>query len=268
MKTDTDTNSEFDIALDPDLHAFVDGKLSPDRMAEIEARLAGDAAQRETVAGWARDRDLIREAAAAAEDRPSDLRTELLGRELARRVRAGRLRGMVMRPAVRQVAASVAIFVAGWGGHAVYVAGPPAAEGQPRFVTQATVLHNVYDHSGVEEFEVSDDRMQATLDWVSDRMQRKIESPRLEELGLRVIGGRLVKGEDGPIAQFTYEETDTGRQITLSMMPHPEGEPFYSYAVRSVSGQPVAYWTRDGVDYAVVGENEPARLSTLASAMR
>lgn len=271
MKTETDihADTDTDLALDPELHAYVDGKLSPERMAEIEARLAGDPAQRETVTGWARDRDLIREAASAADDQPLDMRTELLGRELARRVRARRLRGIVARPEVRQIAASLVLFAAGWGGHSLYTSGKlPMSGGQPGFITQAALLHNVYDRSGIEELDVSDARMQASLDWVSDQMQRKIESPRLEELGLRVISGRLVEGENGPIAQFTYEETDTGRQITVSMTPHPDGEPFYPYAVRSVSGQPVAYWTRDGLDFAVVGENEPARLSTLASALR
>ncbi|SIO54751.1 Transmembrane transcriptional regulator (anti-sigma factor RsiW) [Rhodovulum sp. ES.010] len=269
MNTDQDIHSEAELALDPELHAFVDGKLSPERMAAVEARLVGNAADRDAVAGWARDRDLIREAAAAADDRPSDMRTELLGRELERRIRTARLRGFVMRPALRQVAASVAIFVAGWGGHALYVSdGGPSAAGQPGFVTQAAMLHTVYDQRGIEEFDVSEDRMQASLAWLSDQMQRKIESPRLEELGLRVIGGRLVEGENGPLAQFTYEEIDGGGQITVAMSPHPESQPFYPYAVQSVSGRSVAYWTSDGMDFAVIGESEPARLATLAGAIR
>lgn len=269
MKTETDPNTELDIALDPELHAFVDGKLSPERMAAVEARLAGNAAQRDAAAGWARDRDLIREAAAAADTRPPDLRTELLGRELARRVRARRIRGLVMRPALRQIAASVAIFVAGWGGHALYVSGElPFAAGQPGFVTQAALLHSVYNRGEIEELNVSDERMQATLDWLSDKMQRKIESPKLESIGLRVIGARLVQGESGPIAQFTYERLDDGGRITVSMTPHPDTQPLYPYAVLSMSGQSVAYWTDDGMDFAIIGENEPARLSTLASALR
>lgn len=269
MKTDNDTHIGPDLGLDPDLHAYVDGKLPPERMAEIEARLAGNPAERNAVTGWARDRDLIREAAAAADKRPPDLRTELLGRELARRVRARRIRGMMSLPALRQIAASAAIFVAGWGGHALYVSGDlPSVAGQPGFVTQAALLHSVYDQGEIEELNVSDERMQATLDWLSDKMQHKIESPKLEAMGLRVIGARLVRGETGPIAQFTYERIDDGGLITVSMAPHPDSQPLLPYAVGSVSGRSVAYWTDGGVDFAVIGETEPARLATLASALR
>lgn len=260
------TRNEPDPALDPDLHAYVDGKLSPERAAEIEDRLANDAAQREAVAAWMRDRDLIREAASG--DHPPDLRTELLGRELARRVRARRVRTSLMQPALKQVAASVLIFATGWAGHALYMpdrerSGPK----EPRYVLQATVLGASLANRGVQELDVSDARWQASLDWVSDQMQRKIESPKLQHLGLQVIGGRLVRGEDGPLAQFTYQ-TEDDRQIIVSMTPHPDSEPSHAYAVRSVYGQPVAYWTSDGMDFSITGETDIGRLSTLASALR
>ena len=259
-------HTEPDPALDPDLHAYVDGKLSPERAAEIEDRLAGDAAQRDVVAAWMRDRDLIREAASG--DHPPDLRTELLGRELGRRVRARRVRTSLMQPALKRIAASVLIFATGWAGHALYM---PDRAGigptEPQYVVQATLLGTALADRGVQELDVSDARWQTSLDWVSDQMQRKIESPKLEQLGLQVVGARLVQGEDGPLAQFTYR-TEGDRQIIVSMTPHPESEPSYAYAVRSVYGQPVAYWTNDGMDFSITGETDVQRLSILSSALR
>lgn len=268
MKVDAmTTETEPDLALDPELHAFVDGKLPPERMAAIEARLSEDAALREIVEGWAGDRALIREAAAAADVRPPDLRTELLARELARRVRNQRMRSAIMGPGLRQIAASVAIFAAGWGGHALYVSGAgPSGDDSPRYVVQAAMLHGVLGSGAVERVDVSSDGMQASLDWMSEQMQRKIESPELERLGWRVVSGYLVRGEDGPLATFTYETGDSD-QVTVTMAAHPEGQPDYPFQVRSVSGASVAYWTRDGVDYAVTGQNDVARLVSLARAL-
>jgi anti-sigma factor RsiW len=264
--TDMSPRTETDPALDPDLHAYVDGKLSPERAAEIEDRLTADPAQREAVAAWIRDRDLIREAASG--DHPPDLRTELLGRELAKRVRARRFRTGLMQPALKQVAASVLIFATGWAGHALYVPGGAGfGPTEPRYVVQATLLGTALADRGVQDLDVSDARWQASLDWVSEQMQRKIEGPKLEQLGLQVVGGRLVDGEDGPLAQFTYQ-TEDDREIIVSMTPHPDTEPSYAYAVRSVYGQPVAYWTRDGMDFSITGETDMARLATLASALR
>ncbi len=255
-----------DPALDPELHAYVDGKLSPERAAEIEARLADDPARRAAVAAWMRDRDLIREA--ASDEHPTDLRTELLARELGRRVRARQIRTGLRQPALKQIAASVLIFATGWGGHMLYMSDSPASGPvEPRYVVQATVLGKTLADQGVQEFDVSDARWQASLDWVSDQMQRKIESPKLEQLGLQVVGGRLLQGENGPLAQFTYE-TEGDRQIIVSMTPHADHEPSYAYAVRSVYGQPVAYWTKDGMDFSITGETDMQRLSTLASALR
>ena len=265
MKDDDMTSdTEPDFALDPELHAFVDGKLPPERMAAVEARLAADPVLRGAVEGWAGDRELIREASAAADVRPTDLRTELLARELARRVRNQRLRRAIMGPALRQIAASVVIFAAGWGGHALYVSGAgPGQDDSPRYVLQTAMLHNALAAHDVEIVDVSADRMQASLDWISEQMQRKIESPGLEDMGLRVVSGRLVQGADGPLAKFTYDAGDS-RQITVTMSPHPVDEPDYPFQVRSVSGRSVAYWTKDGVDYAVTGEDDVARLVSLA----
>ncbi|MFO7759523.1 MAG: hypothetical protein R6V26_13795 [Roseovarius sp.] len=258
--------TESDPALDPELHAYVDGKLSPERAAAIEARLAGDPARRAAVAAWMRDRDLIRDA--ASEEHPTDLRTELLARELGRRVRARQIRTGLKQPALKHIAASVLIFAAGWGGHALYMFDNSASgPAEPRYVVQATVLGTSLADRGVQEFDVSDARWQASLDWVSEQMQRKIESPKFEQLGLQVVGGRLVDGENGPLAQFTYQ-TEDDEKIIVSMTPHPDSEPSYPYAVRSVYGQPVAYWTNDGMDFSISGEADLQRLSTLASALR
>lgn len=130
---------------------------------------------------------------------------------------------------------------------------------------QAAMLHDVLGSGAVERIDVSADGIESSLDWMSAQMQRKIESPKLDEMGWRVVSGHLVRGDDGPLATFTYETGDNS-QITVIMSAHPDEQPDYPFQVRSVSGTSVAYWTRDGVDYAVTGEQDVSRLVSLARA--
>lgn len=264
MKTDRDS----DFALDPDLHAYVDGKLSPERMAEIEARLAGDPALRSATDGWARHRDLIREAAGTADAGPEDLKTHLLEKELARRLQARRLRTLMTGPGLRQLAASVVIFAGGWGAHAFFSTdNARLGTVYPAYVGLATNAHMVYANAPERVVELGADDIEASLAWVSEQMERKIDSPRLERLGLEVIGARLIRGAEGPLAQFTYRDR-SGEEITVTMAPHPANEPAHPLRLQTVAGEPVAYWTDGDLDYAVIAATEPGELLSLAAAVR
>ena len=47
------------------------------------------------------------------------------------------------------------------------------------------------------------------MQWLSKRLGRQLVTPDLSGAGLRLMGGRLLPAEDGPAAQFMYEN-DTG----------------------------------------------------------
>lgn len=131
-----------DHPLDLDLMAYVDGTLPPHLLAQVEARLARDPEAREAVAQLRHADNVIRDLAGRAEALPTGLVIAALERELARRLRRRRLRAVLLGPRLRQIAASVALFAAGWGAHAVYSSADvwlaPAA---PAFVASRPAIY-------------------------------------------------------------------------------------------------------------------------------
>ncbi len=64
-------------------------------------------------------------------------------------------------------------------------------------------------------------------------MGTAVHAPSLRSLGYELIGGRLLPGETGPVAQFMYGAAD-GQRLTL-------------YVTREVSGQDTAFrFGKDG----------------------
>lgn len=263
--TRTSERDEDDFFLDPELHAYVDGKLPPDRMAIVEARLRGDRALGQAVEDWTEARALIRRAASGADDAPVDMRTELLARELTARVRTARLRGTLSGPGLRQLVASVAIFAAGWLGNGVFIqyGAPSSAPHEVRFLQTASLTA---EHLP-DALSPSDARILQAVQEISASVGRAVDYPSLDEFGLTLHDAAVSDGPDGPTVRLFYD-TQTGKRISVVMMPHPESVPDYPYQARVVNGQLTAYMTRSGLDYAISGEEDPVTLATLASALR
>lgn len=265
MKNASDDDDEF--FLDPELHLFVDGRLPPDRAAVVEARLAGNPEMRRAVAGWAETRTLIREVAAAADDGRVDMHTELLARELSRRVRASRLRGVLGGPALRQLAASIVIFAAGWTGHAIFSAEGAMRNGSGEEAIVQTAVSQSPRGTILDVLSATDDRMLAAMQRLSTEGGQPVVYPDLQQHGWTLVGGHVLDGPSGQSVRLYYESGDAKR-VSVVMMRHPAGQPDYPYQVRSVDGQSLAYMTRNSVDYAILGEEDPVVLATLASALR
>jgi len=51
---------------------------------------------------------------------------------------------------------------------------------------------------------------------LSKRLNRTLTIPSLHEYGFELVGGRLLPGEDGPAAQFMYQNAN-GERLTLYM---------------------------------------------------
>jgi anti-sigma factor RsiW len=262
---ETRKHDEDEFFLDSELHAFVDGKLPPDRVAIVEARLSGDRELAQAIESWTQARTLIRAAASAADKAPPDMRTELLARELTARVRKARLRGVLAGQGLRQVAASVAIFAAGWMGNSVFVqhGWPTNSTHEARFLqTVALDAEQLLELSPPSSSRV----VQAMQD-LSASIGGSVDFPSLDAFGLTLARATVTEGPQGPTVRLFYD-TASGKRISVVMMRHPDGEPEYPYQVRSIDGKPAAYLTRGGIDYAILGEEDPVALATLAQALR
>lgn len=263
--TRTDTP---DPGLDPDLMAYVDGTLAPERMAEIEARLAHDAQAREAVAQWRHFDNLLHDYAASADDRPENLQIAALERQLARKLQKRRWRVVAFGPVVQRIAASVLLFAAGWGTHALYGSGTGnGGTVYPQFVSHTLAEHSAYKLAAFERASFEAYEMDAALDWMSKQMQQKIDSPKLDRLGYQVETARLAVVDNQPVAVFYYRNPDNER-ITVSMTPRALEQPDYSLRVAERDGERMAYWSSEGLHYTVIAATDAGSITTLAAAVQ
>ncbi len=256
-----------DATFDADLIAYADGTLDPARLEAVEARLARDAAARDAVAQWRHHANLIREAARAADEQPASLRIAALERDLAAKLTRRRWKAALLGPGARRIAAGVVLFSAGWWTHGV-VAPDGSGNGglYPAYVEAALSGHSSHLFAASQRAEFGGDEMDRALDWLSERMQRKIDSPKLERLGYTVESARLVEADGRPVAVFYYRNPEDGR-VTVSITPRLGSEPTFELRAASTPGGQMAYWSSDALHYAVVGDTSVAAITTLAAAV-
>ena len=249
---------------DPELQAYLDGRLSPEAAAEVEARLAGDETLSDAAAQWQHHRNLIRDAADVLDTGDSNLRTAALERDLARRLAERQRHARLASPRLGQFAASVAIFVLGWGAHMGYER--LSVPDHPDYVAEALSAHQVFAHDDRYPVEFRADEMEQAVGWLSAQMQRKVDSPKLDNLGLEVVGARLLGTQNGPSGLFIYENAE-GQRLSVLISAHEEGMPEIPLRVSRQGEQTVAYWSDESIDYAVLGGHDRAMLTQVAAAV-
>lgn len=260
---------QTDMALDPDLMAYIDGQLDPDRMAEIEARLARDAEARDAVAQWRHMNNLLHSHGQSADDLPDNLKIAALERQLAAKLKRQHWRAVMLGSGLRRIAAGAVLFVAGWGSHALYSVGGAVLDtaSHPYFVAPTLAGHTAYTLAMYRDGEVEETDIEAALDWMSAQMQLKIDNPKLERLGYEVQSARLMMVKDRPVAVFYYRNPDDQR-VTVSMTPKAPEHKNHALRVVDVDNAVMAYWTSSDLHYTIVANSSRGTITTLAAAVQ
>lgn len=182
------------------------------------------------------------------------------------RLRPRRPRWRAVALAASWVAVGLAVgSVAGWQLHALRAGGTPRAE-VPAFVKRAAVAHAVYSPEVRHPVEVAADQEQHLVAWLSKRLGVKVSAPKLDEAGMALVGGRLLPGDNGPVAQFMYQGQN-GRRLTLYVRADPshERETAFRYARDDNVG--VFYWIDRDCSYALasadLGKDEMLRIANI-----
>jgi len=234
---------------DEDLHAFVDGQLDSARRAEVEAWLAENPRDAERMEAYHKQNLALHALfdPALAEPVPPTMR------------RAAQKPGF---HATRRYAAAAAFLalgtVIGWILHGLTtnVAPPTLLAALPQ---QAAVAHAVYAPEVLHPVEVGAEQEGHLVNWLSKRLGRPMRVPHLAAIGYDLVGGRLLPGEQGPAAQFMYQDA-RGKRLTLYVRVNSEhtGDTAFRYAKHdSVS---VFYWVDGPMGYALSGEIEKPAL--------
>ena len=237
-----------------ELHAYVDGALSVARSAEIEEYLAGHPEDAARVAAY-------REQLAA-------LRREfnpVLDEPLPRRLQVPRGSWMRWLPRVAAVMAWITLGGAiGWQLHA-YNSTSSSSEGTA-WARRAAIAHAVYSPEVRHPVEVGADQEAHLVAWLSKRLGTQLKVPHLGNLGYSLVGGRLLPGERGPVAQFMYQDGKLQR-LTLYVRINPDERSESAFLFAQEQGVGVFYWLDRKLGYALSGAVDKGELLRVATAI-
>lgn len=246
-----------DPVTEADLHALVDQQLDPARQAVVASFLAANPEQAGLVADWRAQNEMLRAHLDAALDEPAPAR-------FSARAAPGRhpWRAAAALAAVAVASASSAWVVRGEvAGRELMLAQANATGRQPPgahlagFAHRAAVAHAVYSPDARRPVEVGADEERQLVTWLSKRLGTPLRVPSLGGVGYVLLGGRLLPGERGPVAQFMYHDP-AGRRLTLYVTRELARKPAQretAFRVGVEGPVSVFYWVDGDFGYAVSG---------------
>ena len=233
-----------------ELHAFVDGEVAADRRAAVEQWLARHPEDAARVAAWQAQADAIRAKYASVANEPVPARFDL-----AKLTRAGRRWSRLAAAAA--LAALLLGGAAGWYGRGVW-----DGTGTPRNVlVEAMDAHRLYISEVRHPIEVRANENHLNA-WLSRRVGYTLAAPNLEPFELKLLGGRLLPGQQGRAAALYMYESASGERFTVYTAKAAAGTTQMRYRTQDNDG--ALFWTDRGVGYVVSGSTDRERLTQVA----
>ena len=236
-----------------ELHAYVDGALSDAQRAEVEAYLASHSEDAERVAAYRLQNEALRTqfGPIAEEAVPERLRKEQMRRAKSWLPFAAAAGWMTLGGVI------------GWQLQAYHSEQRMESSAWAR---RAAIAHVVYSPEVRHPVEVGADQETHLVNWLSKRLGTKVHAPRLDEVGMSLVGGRLLPGDSGPVAQFMYQ-TPAGRRITLYVRAEARGQKETAFRYARESNVGVFYWVDRNCGYALasadLSKDELLRIATM-----
>jgi anti-sigma factor RsiW len=235
-----------------DLHAYADGQLDEVRRVQVDAHLAHDAAAAESVRVWREQNETLRA-----------LYNPVLNEPVPQRLLAAR--APRRRWPYYALAAGVMGlgFGLGWMGHGYQAQRSIEAAALPH---RAAVAYAVYAPEVRHPVEVGAEQQDHLVKWLSKRLGHELKVPVLGRQGFELVGGRLLPGGQGPVAQFMYQDSQ-GQRITLYVSQRDAEPRNTAFRFSQEDRIAVFYWIDGKLGYALSAEMERARLLTVATAV-
>ena len=236
-----------------DLHGYVEGVLSSERRIAVEAHIAAHPEEALRLRAWQEQNQALHAAfdPVLSELLPASTRPRPWFRHI---------------PFVRYAAVAgllIAGGIAGWYSHAYNIA--KSADGLA-FARRAAVAHVVYTPEVRHPVEVGADQEAHLVAWLSKRLGAAVKVPHLGQIGYQLVGGRLLPGEQGPVAQFMFQ-SDSGQRLTLYVRTGAGDSKETAFRYAQERGISVFYWIDGKFGYALSGETDKAELLRVARAV-
>lgn len=234
-----------------DLHAYVDNQLGPERRAQVEAYLAVQPEAAALVQDLREQNRLLHEAYDNVLNEPVPI---AMGAVLRR--------GRFPLAWAASVAALAIGLVAGWAARDM----TQPAQGPAMFAERALRAHLLYVSEKRHPVEVPAEQEAHLVAWLSKRLDAPIRAPALHAQGFSLLGGRLLPGEEGPLAQLMYESAD-GERLTLIVRRAGRDGGETRFQVLEQNGNSVFYWVDREYGYALSGSMGKNRMLEIARAV-
>jgi anti-sigma factor RsiW len=236
-----------------DMHAYVDGALPETRRAEVEAYLASRPQEAARVKAYRQQNEELRRLFEPVLDEPMPerLQTTLTARR--------KLSPMSYAAAVAWITLGGVI---GWQLGSMQ-SGPANSSA---FAKRAAIAHVVYSPEVRHPVEVGADQETHLVKWLSKRLGVDLKVPHLGDLGYTLVGGRLLPGDNGPVAQFMYQDAK-GLRLTLYVRTNPEHVHETAFRFAKENNVAVFYWLDGRLGYALSAEIDKTELLRVATAV-
>lgn len=226
-----------------DLQAYADGKLPEERRAAVAAWLAAHPDDAERIESYRRLAEELRSTYQGVLDEPVPERLE-------RALRPARARRVALVAGLVALGAALG-GVAGWQLHEAWRPAPaPIAEAGAAMARRAAVAHAVYSPEVRYPVEVRADQEAHLMAWLSKRLGAPVRAPKLDAVGYSLMGGRLLPGENGPVAHFMYQ-SDRGTRITLYVRTEAKNNQETAFRFAKEGNVRVFYWMDRKLGYAL-----------------
>jgi anti-sigma factor RsiW len=246
-------SSQMNKLAEDDLHAYVDNRLDAARRAEVEAWLQSHPLDAERVLAYRQQNDMMQALfnPVLSEPLPLQMHPQAQRKNFAQPLRYAAM-----------VGAMVLSGLLGWSLRGAEK--PPQQQIVMAMVNRAALAHAVYTPEVLHPVEVSNEQEEQLTKWLSKRLGSNIKAPHLAGVGYELMGGRLLPGNQGPVAQFMYQD-GRGLRLTLyiSSKMAGKGEAAFRFAQEGKIG--VFYWVDEDLGYALSGELAKPELLKVAN---
>ncbi|QAU35864.1 anti-sigma factor [Janthinobacterium sp. 17J80-10] len=237
-----------------DLHAYVDGQLDAGRRAQVDGYLASQPHAQEQVRQWRNQNHALHR-----------LYDGVMNEAIPRQLTAA-TKPQPMRHALAAGIACLACGLgAGWFAHGALTT-PGTATASSAFARNALAAHVLYAAEKRHPVEVTAEQQAHLLAWLSKRLEAPIHAPDLRDQGFTLLGGRLLPGDEGPLAQLMYESA-AGERLTLTVRHAERQQPESGFQLMETNGHAVFYWIDRDYGYALSGGITKARILDVAHAV-
>ncbi|MDE1182547.1 anti-sigma factor [Paraburkholderia sp.] len=136
-------------------------------------------------------------------------------------------------------------------------------DGSEGFAHAAAIAHVVYMPDVTRPDELDAAHEQDFVKWLANKLGTDVHPPMLTQSGFELTGGRLLPGDDGPVAQFMYRGPK-GERLTLCISHRKVNANTTAFKLYQDGPVNVFYWVDGDYGYALSGGIERKTLLNLS----